>query len=418
MENMVKKTTVIALLALPVCWAATRGPDGSGYQANDRATYSFVDISGSGSASVLAGADDDQVELNLGFTFSFYGQNYTAVCVNANGFLTMGNCNPALAAANFANQDLASAAPQGNLPMLAAYWTDLTFAAPGAGAVFYQTSGSPGSRRFIVQWNQAYPQNGASGVTFEAILSEGSNQILVQYANTVVGANGFDQGASATVGIRDSAGQTNGHNLEWSYNAAVIPSQTAIVFLPPSSTYLLTTSVNPPGAGTVTPGGPVSAGSVVQVLATPAAGYKFTSWSGDATGTANPVSVLMSGPRSVVANFQVSAGPPQLTLTSGAHTDGAPGQRVVPMTLTNAGTGLATGAQIVSITNISVVTGSGAVTVASALPAAIGDLAKGQSGSAGILFNWPSTAARVSMRITFGANSGTYTNATTVTMLR
>ena len=290
MKNMVKQLGMIALLALPgLCRAATKGPDGSGYQANDRATYSFVDISGGGSASVLAGSDDDQVQLNLGFTFSFYGQNYTTVCVNSNGFLTLGNCDAVLAAANFANQDLASAAPQGDLPMVAAYWTDLTFAMPGAGAVFYQTSGAAGSRRFVVQWNQAYPQNGTSGLTFEAILSEGTNQILVQYANTVTGSNSFDQGASATVGIRDAGGHITVRNLQWSYNAAVIPSQTAIVFLPPSATYLLTTSVNPPGAGTVTAGGPVTAGSVAQVQATPAAGYRFTSWSGDAGGAAGTV---------------------------------------------------------------------------------------------------------------------------------
>jgi hypothetical protein len=420
MRNMAMKSKIIALLAVPgLCLAATKGPDSFGYQANDRATFSFADISGSGSASILAGADDDQVQLSLGFTFNFYGQSYTSVCVNSNGFLTLGNCNAALAAANFANQDLASVAPQGNLPMIAAYWTDLTFAAPGAGAVFYQTSGPVGARRFIVQWNQAYPQNGASGVTFQAILSEGSNQILVQYANTVAGVNGFDQGAGATVGIRDASGQTNGRNLEWSYNAPVIPSQTAIVFLPPSATYLLQTSANPPAAGSVTPSGAMAAGSVVAVTASPAAGYRFTSWSGDAAGTNNPVSVLMNGPRNVVANFQPSAGAPQLTLTSGAHSDGAQaGTRMVPMTLANAGTGLAASAQIVSITNITVLGGTGAVTVASAMPATVGDLSQGQSGTTNVVFNWPATATRVSMRIAFGANSGGYSNATTVTMFR
>jgi hypothetical protein len=412
-----------ALLALPLLalsvMAAVKGPDSFGYQANDRATYSFADISGGSAASVLAGADDDQSTLNLGFTFKFYGTDYTTACVNSNGFLTFGNCNPALAVANFANQDLTAASPQGNLPTVAVYWTDLTFAISGSGAVYYQTSGTAGSRKFIVQWNQAYPQNGSSGITFQAILSEGSNQILMQYANTVVGSVAFDLGHSATVGIRDASGNTNGKNLQWSYNSTVIASQSAIVFLPASAQYQLTTTVTPAGAGTVTPSALVAAGSLQSVTAAPASGWKFTSWSGDAAGTSNPVSVLMSGPRYVVANFQKTAQPPQVTLTPGSHSDGAPGTRVVALTLTDAaGAGTATGTQILSITNITVLSGTGPVTVASALPVTVGNLAGGQSGAASVTFNWPATATRISLKFSWGANSGAYTNSTTLTMFR
>ena len=317
------RTWILMLtLAAGTATAATKGPDTFGYSANDRATFSFVDISSGGAASVLAGADDDQAQISLGFTFNFYGTGYGTVCVNANGFLTMGNCNASLAMANFANVDIASTAPQGNLPTIAAYWTDLTFASQGAGSVFYQTSGSAGSRRFIVQWNQAYAQNGSTGVTFQAILSEGTNQILVQYANTVVGSNSFDKGGTATAGIRDAGGQSNGKNLQWSYNSAVIGSQTAIVFVPPSLKYQLSTSANPPAAGSVAGGGQYAAGAVAQLTATANSGYQFASWSGDVAGTTNPISVLMSGARNVTANFQQISGPPQLTLTQGVHSDG------------------------------------------------------------------------------------------------
>jgi uncharacterized repeat protein (TIGR02543 family) len=44
-------------------------------------------------------------------------------------------------------------------------------------------------------------------------------------------------------------------------------------------------------------------GDVVQLTATPDAGWTFANWSGDATGTANPVSVTMNGNRSVTANY-------------------------------------------------------------------------------------------------------------------
>ena len=46
-----------------------------------------------------------------------------------------------------------------------------------------------------------------------------------------------------------------------------------------------------------------AAGSTVQLTATAGAGYQFASWSGSATGTANPLTVTMNGPKTVTANF-------------------------------------------------------------------------------------------------------------------
>ena len=49
--------------------------------------------------------------------------------------------------------------------------------------------------------------------------------------------------------------------------------------------------------------------SVVQVRAVPNAGYLFSNWSGDATGTSNPVSVTMNGNKTVTANFNATTLP-------------------------------------------------------------------------------------------------------------
>lgn len=46
-----------------------------------------------------------------------------------------------------------------------------------------------------------------------------------------------------------------------------------------------------------------SHGSSVVLTPTPAAGYIFSSWSGDATGTANPLTVKMTGNKNITANF-------------------------------------------------------------------------------------------------------------------
>ena len=70
--------------------------------------------------------------------------------------------------------------------------------------------------------------------------------------------------------------------------------------------YLLTAQVSPPGSGQVqaTPAssdGYYDAGSSVTLLASPSA--LFSSWGGDAAGSANPLAVTMNFPKTVVANL-------------------------------------------------------------------------------------------------------------------
>jgi uncharacterized repeat protein (TIGR02543 family) len=58
-------------------------------------------------------------------------------------------------------------------------------------------------------------------------------------------------------------------------------------------------------------------GSVAQLTAVPSTGYIFQDWSGDATGVANPISVVMNGNKTVTANFKAVLTPisPSGTLT-------------------------------------------------------------------------------------------------------
>jgi uncharacterized repeat protein (TIGR02543 family) len=67
--------------------------------------------------------------------------------------------------------------------------------------------------------------------------------------------------------------------------------------------YGLTT--NPSGAGTVSPSGTTwhNANTSVSMSAKPSSGYTFYGWNGNVTGTKNPVSVMMSKPYNVTANF-------------------------------------------------------------------------------------------------------------------
>ncbi len=228
----------LALVALFVFvsargWATTRGPDAGNYTATDSTVYSFVDVSGpGGGASVLSGIDDGTAALTLPFTFHFYGQPYGMVCVSANGAIYFIASAAACDGFNdFANTDLTSTAPPIDGPGLFPFWTDLTFQHPGAGAVVYHTLGVAGGRRFILQWQNAYPQGSPNPVSFQVILSEGSNRILFQYRTVALGeGNPASNGGQATIGIRNAAALTNNQQLAWSFGAPVIGDSTALLF--------------------------------------------------------------------------------------------------------------------------------------------------------------------------------------------
>lgn len=77
-------------------------------------------------------------------------------------------------------------------------------------------------------------------------------------------------------------------------------------FLP---TYKLTINISHQGRGYARRD-PVkdayTANEQVTVTATPASGYRFTGWSGAASGTANPATIIMKGDKTLTANFQTA----------------------------------------------------------------------------------------------------------------
>jgi uncharacterized repeat protein (TIGR02543 family) len=74
----------------------------------------------------------------------------------------------------------------------------------------------------------------------------------------------------------------------------------------PVTTYTLTTSSTPNGGGTISvspAGSSFNAGTTAALTATAASGYTFAGWSGDATGTTNPLSVTMDANKNIAATF-------------------------------------------------------------------------------------------------------------------
>ncbi|GAB3874843.1 hypothetical protein GCM10028824_28770 [Hymenobacter segetis] len=86
-----------------------------------------------------------------------------------------------------------------------------------------------------------------------------------------------------------------------------------------ATTYTLTTAVV--GSGTVTKNpntATYASGSTVTLTAAPAAGYAFTGWSGDASGTTNPLTVTMTANKSITATFTATTTYTLTVSTSGS----------------------------------------------------------------------------------------------------
>jgi uncharacterized repeat protein (TIGR02543 family) len=103
----------------------------------------------------------------------------------------------------------------------------------------------------------------------------------------------------------DASGSANPLNVTMNSNKTITATFT------PLSVYALTLATN--GAGTISVNPPTNSfpsNSMVQLQATPASGWFFANWSGDAGGSTNPLTILMNSNKVVAANF---VQPPQIT---------------------------------------------------------------------------------------------------------
>ncbi|WP_169336219.1 Ig-like domain-containing protein [Pontibacter roseus] len=99
----------------------------------------------------------------------------------------------------------------------------------------------------------------------------------------------------------DASGTANPLSVTMTANKSITATFQAI----PASGYTLT--VNTVGSGTVIKNpnqATYASGSSVTLSATPASGFRFVGWRGDASGTQNPLTVMMTGNKSVTATFE------------------------------------------------------------------------------------------------------------------
>lgn len=220
---------VLALLTLSAR-ADNGGPDAGGY-AFER-TFSpqtFVSIVGHPNAIPTAGVnpvsdqDDIDYDTELGFTFPFYGVNYTHVHFSTNGLICLGDTGSAA----YNNADLTTTSvdplsgPGSDLPAIAVLWDDLQFFAGQPGGLWIEKRTIDGMKEFVVEWDRVPVRvNGPSlTFTFQAILRE-DGSITLHYPDAdVTGLHNF--AASGTIGIRAPSGHTNGKRLQMKYGTDV-----------------------------------------------------------------------------------------------------------------------------------------------------------------------------------------------------
>lgn len=143
----------------------------------------------------LAGDDKYAGPFPMGFDFNYYGTTFNQFYVTTNGLIQF--TNPTT---NYSNQCLPSLNNT-----LYVFWDDLRTDVSGqpTGKIQYEIQGVTPNRKLIVQWtNQYFYGSNLPMGTFQAILTEGSNQIKYQYRYL---SDERSKGYSATLGIQGTA---------------------------------------------------------------------------------------------------------------------------------------------------------------------------------------------------------------------
>src|SRR5690348_6866952 len=152
------------------------------------------------SATMLVGRScDDCVLMNvpIGFTFQFYGSDYTTLNISTNGLVTFGSTKP-----RFAGCCSGQPIPERDAPnnLIAVAWTDWTPASDTP--ILYETRGTAPNRRFIVQFD-LMEVGGQGRLKAQLVLYEGSNDAVV-YTQELTPTSLSQH--SVTQGIEDANG--------------------------------------------------------------------------------------------------------------------------------------------------------------------------------------------------------------------
>ncbi|MBL3658380.1 Ig-like domain-containing protein [Fulvivirga sediminis] len=179
--------------------------------------YTWDDISSTGT-EIIEGSDDGSTEIELPFTFEFYGEEKNRVIISSNGYLTFGTDGT-----DYTNDQIPSEDDPNDF--IAPFWDDLRPSSE-RGNIYYQVK----SGRLIVQYQEVGNYASSGTATFQVVLySNGSINFFYSSMSTL------NDNQSATVGI-ENADATDG--LQVVFNNAFVKDSLAVSIMPPQPEFI------------------------------------------------------------------------------------------------------------------------------------------------------------------------------------
>jgi subtilase family serine protease len=185
--------------------------------------------------------DDAAAQITSPFPILFGGGNFTSLFVGSNGYISFSN-----AFTEYFNLSL----PTSRISTLVSpFWDDLSPTSNQAQNVYWGVLGTAPNRELVVEWRDVphYSCPAENGVKFQVVFFEGSSDVVFNHADVIFGSpcSGYDQGASATVGIQVSSALAS----QYSIYAPSLSNNTALLWkinVPPTD--LIVSSVSAPAA--------------------------------------------------------------------------------------------------------------------------------------------------------------------------
>lgn len=168
--------------------------------------FAWIDISTSGIELPFIGSSGISNLINIGFPFTFYGQEYSNIRICTNGWMSFTTYS-----VSYNNVALPSLlAPRA---LIAPFWDYLNYTSESK--IYVENQGS----KFVIQYQNVYHALGSGPFTFQVVLYPNGN-ILFQYLHM----NGDIDGA--TVGIQNAEGNDG---LLIAYNTSYVEDSLAVL---------------------------------------------------------------------------------------------------------------------------------------------------------------------------------------------
>jgi hypothetical protein len=181
---------------------------------------SCTEISSTGHTAVTLADDAVTADLNIGFSFSFFGNTYTQFRIHSNGFISFGGQTYT----GYANFSIPNATDPDNF--IAGLYGDLNPSC--GGSVRYSTIGSAPNRQLVVTFSDIEPyESGCNApateaVSFQIVLNEDGSfyVVIIDYpptygASTTIASNVTSGYENADGTIADAATGYNGQSGAW-----------------------------------------------------------------------------------------------------------------------------------------------------------------------------------------------------------